>query len=786
MKKVFVLDTNVLILDPLSIYNFEENDVVIPIYVLEELDKHKTRNDEVGKSARHSMRELDSLRELGNLNDGIGLESGGTISVYVAKDLCRFNFMDMSIMDNKIIACALEIKNQNQDTFLVTNDLNLRVRSDSLGLGSEKYDSNRVDISFDEKVSIEFIVESETIDSFYENKGVDLVEDSELSPNELIILTNDGYQVKSALGRVSPNGKRIQMLRDFSNGIWGIKPKNKEQRHALDLLMDDEVSLVTLAGIAGTGKAQPLDAPVLTSDGWKPMGAIEVGHQVATADGTFTEVTGTFPQGIKEIYRVHFTDGTSTECCKEHLWLTKTQKDRDLKREGSVKNLEEIMKSLRYGKYNKRNHSIPITEPVKFSQKQLKINPYVMGALLGYGSFRHNLIISTGDEEIIEEVSRILGSDYTLQQGKSREHDYSINYHKHDINPLKDELVRLNLWMKKSEDKFIPRDYLFSSVEDRVKLLKGLMDADGEVEGSWNEFTTTSKQLSDDFQLLVQSLGGTAKTKRKKSSYTYNGIKSKGQLSYRTYVVLPNNINPFFIQRKAANVKQRTKYFPRKYIDCVEYVGKKEAKCISVAHASHLYLTDNFIVTHNTLLAVAAGLHQVIESSKYRKLLVSRPVIPMGKDIGFLPGDLEEKMNPWMQPIYDNIEFLMDMKQEKRQPKSDARICKGAQELISFGYLEVEPLTYIRGRSIPNQFLVVDEGQNLTPHEIKTIITRAGEGTKIVITGDPYQIDNPYLDSETNGLSHLIKKMSGESIYGHTTLHKGERSPLAELAARLL
>lgn len=184
--------------------------------------------------------------------------------------------------------------------------------------------------------------------------------------------------------------------------------------------------------------------------------------------------------------------------------------------------------------------------------------------------------------------------------------------------------------------------------------------------------------------------------------------------------------------------------------------------------------------TGKTLLAIAAGLQKCVEEGIYQKLLVSRPIFPLGKDIGFLPGDIEEKLNPWMQPIYDNVELLLGLsKQEKKEGRSH-------QELIDLGYIEIEPLTYIRGRSIPNQYMIVDEAQNLTPHEVKTIITRVGENTKIILTGDPYQIDNPYVDSANNGLTTVVEKFKGEAIAGHVSLVKGERSPLAELAANIL
>ncbi len=185
--------------------------------------------------------------------------------------------------------------------------------------------------------------------------------------------------------------------------------------------------------------------------------------------------------------------------------------------------------------------------------------------------------------------------------------------------------------------------------------------------------------------------------------------------------------------------------------------------------------------TGKTLMALAAGLHMVAEEERYQRLLVSRPIIPMGRDIGYLPGTIDQKLKPWVQPIHDNVEFLMARSSHGKQKRG-----RGVDDLVRQGIMEIEPLTYIRGRSIAEQFMIVDEAQNLTPHEIKTILTRAGEGTKIVFTGDPFQIDNPYIDSISNGLTYLIDRFRGESIAASITLRKGERSALAELAANKL
>lgn len=181
--------------------------------------------------------------------------------------------------------------------------------------------------------------------------------------------------------------------------------------------------------------------------------------------------------------------------------------------------------------------------------------------------------------------------------------------------------------------------------------------------------------------------------------------------------------------------------------------------------------------TGKSLLTIAAGLHKSLDEGIYKKVVIARPIVPMGKDLGYLPGDVQEKMNPWIKPILDNIDFLIS---------GNGSGNSKSQELIDQGIVEIEPLTYIRGRSMPNLFLMIDEAQNLTPHELKTIITRAGEGTKIVLTGDCHQIDNPYIDASSNGLTYTVDKFKSQPIAGHITLIKGERSELAEIASNIL
>ena len=187
-----------------------------------------------------------------------------------------------------------------------------------------------------------------------------------------------------------------------------------------------------------------------------------------------------------------------------------------------------------------------------------------------------------------------------------------------------------------------------------------------------------------------------------------------------------------------------------------------------------------------TLLALAAGLSKTLNDQRYDRVLVARPIMPMGRDIGYLPGDINDKLGAWMQPIFDNLEYLLSTRGSGNQHADSKTPEQRAKALLASGQLVLEALTYIRGRSIPNQYLIVDESQNLTPHEVKTIASRVGEGAKLILTGDVAQIDNPYLDSSSNGLAYLVEQLKGQGIVGHITLVKSERSQLASLIAERL
>ncbi|KMK96646.1 PhoH family protein [Rossellomorea marisflavi] len=222
----------------------------------------------------------------------------------------------------------------------------------------------------------------------------------------------------------------------------------------------------------------------------------------------------------------------------------------------------------------------------------------------------------------------------------------------------------------------------------------------------------------------------------------------------------------------------------RKLVYDQEHMWGIKARNVQQLMATELLLRDDISLvtmigkagTGKTLLALAAGLLQTEDFHKFNKLLVARPIVPVGKDIGYLPGEKQEKLRPWMQPIFDNLEYLFNVK--KPGELDDI--------LAGMASIEVEALTYIRGRSIPDQFIIIDEAQNLTKHEVKTILTRVGERSKIVLMGDPAQIDHPYLDEYNNGLTYVVEKFKDQQIAGHVRLMKGERSGLAQLAADLL
>jgi PhoH-like ATPase len=436
--KNYILDTNVLLHDPNSLLSFVDNHVLVPIEVIEEIDRFKRESTDLGQNARTVSRMLDGFRGTGSLSEGVKLPNGGTLKIAFYKNGHSGNgdvAFNGNTVDNRILSLAASIqKTQPKNpTILVSKDINLRIKADALGLQAEDYETDRVFITDLYTGMMEMSVSAAKIAEFRAKSELALDDGKKFCPNEYCTLTDESNTKKAALTKVDATGTKLVPIIDCRDGVWGIKPRNREQHFALDALLDDRIKLVTLMGKAGTGK---------------------------------------------------------------------------------------------------------------------------------------------------------------------------------------------------------------------------------------------------------------------------------------------------------------------------------------------------------TLLAMAAGLKRVVNDREFRRLVVARPTISMGKELGFLPGSLEEKLAPWMQPIHDALEMLSDLNMGHDHRRSG--------DLMRSGAIVVEALSYIRGRSIANQFMIIDEAQNLTPLEVKTIITRVGNGTKIIFTGDPYQIDNPYVDSSSNGFNYVVSKFRDQAVAAHVELQKGERSELAELAANIL
>lgn len=585
------------------------------------------------------------------------------------------------------------------------------------------------------------------------------------------------------------SGKNI-----FAHGVPGSGKTFCLLYNALKEVLDERTpyekiyiirSLVQTREIGFMPGPQPLDAKILTPNGWITMGQLKVGDYVIARNGKPTKVVGVYPKGKKLVYKIITTENTSTECCEDHLWLTKTFEDKKRQRKGNVKSTKQIIDTL-YDKNGKINHYIPRNEPVHFPKNELPVSPYVLGAILGDGSISSSISISNTDQELISKVENEVNKigcylktpsqSNTIQYAistknikcnkparrillKNTHTNEKIEYYsigtavealkltKHEItqrcnknkivdgyeyrflsspnrwqNPIKDILHKLGLEGKKSYDKFIPDLYKYSCIDDRIELLRGLMDTDGTIkdrDGGCCSFTTISQQLADDMIELVQSLGGRAtyrirnriNKERKQILIDPNGkerlIVSK-HISYDLNISLPKEINPFYISRKANRFNPRYMHYVG--IKSIEPVCEKEVQCILVNDSEHLYITDQYIVTHNT--------------EEDKKSLFEIPYKNMVKYMFQMPSDADFEM------LYGNLK---------------------AQNTISFWCT-----SFIRGITIDNAIIIVDEAQNCSAHESFSVISRCGEDTKIMFSGDIEQSDLTRI-SEKTGIIDFIR-----------------------------
>jgi len=665
--------------------------------------------------------------------------------------------------------------------------------------------------------------------------------------NEYIILKDNVGVQKSAITRCKKD--KLCLIRT-TNGynISGVRPRNKEQSMALDALTDPSITVTALTGIAGSGKSllclaaalnaietgtqkriiltkpmswvgkhglgylpgpQPLEAKILTPTGWTTMGNIKVGDEVIAGNGEVAIVEGVYPKGIKDTYIVHTTDGTCTKCCIDHLWYTQTAEERKRNKLGRIRTTGEIKETLYkekiYGYHqSKANHRLPRNGAAQFKKQEISIPPYLLGALLGDGSFSHNVSFSNTDEEILQRVSNELASldcdivspldtakinysisrlenaytktgppvrvtnlltgktaiyprigvaiqetrfsrnniNYACNSGQPKENYLFefVSLESRWTNPVKRELDNLGLLFCNALSKFIPDIYIYNDIETRLEVLRGLMDTDGSVkENGESSFCTISKALAEGVQSIVRSLGGrttlcTRDRRNQESEHETCKIKSK-HIIYEFTVSLPEKYNPFFTRRKYNRYNQ--KFIHGSWIDKVEYSKKAEVQCIKISHPSHLYITNDYIVTHNTSA---------------------------------------EKFEPYLECYMCNIEHLVKGSGKK----------KSVRHILDQYDIEFIPLQLIRGASWANAFIICDEAQPLNAMEIETLGTRVGDGSKIAILGDLNQRDEDIAKDKT-GLYRLVNSSIAKDseLIASIELIKCERSPTSALFSEI-
>jgi hypothetical protein len=512
---------------------------------------------------------------------------------------------------------------------------------------------------------------------------------------------------------------------------------SEKQKTFLDLALSDKSKIIFLAGPAGTSKAQPLSEPILTPNGWIEMGNLKIGDEVYSPNGSTSKVLEIHKQGIKDVYKVSFQDGSYTHCCIDHLWETQTYNDRNARikingkkiknpKKGSVKSLKDIIPTIKNSS-GKLNHYIPITKPINFKKQNHIIDPYLMGVLIGDGCLTQRICFSTSDSEIVNNFKLKLPKGYNLVKLDGA-YDFAVTGIMQK-NKFWEEIKRLKL-NTKSYTKFIPNEYLFDSIDNRIELLQGLMDSDGHVssrQGSSILYTTVSEQLAQNVKHLVQSLGGVVNVRSGQNYYSYKGVKKLGHIHYSLNISLPSNIIPFKLKRKLNNFKPREKYFPRRAISKIELVKQEECQCILIDDESHLYLTNDYIVTHNTYMSVYAAINLLGKDTNKEIIYVRSIAESAEKGLGSLPGEADHKFEPFVTPLWEKIDEMVSEEHAVWLKKS---------ELLS-----AKPINYLRGASWADKLIVADEAQNFSYKELVTLITRIGENSKMFICGDFMQAD---------------------------------------------
>ena len=493
-----------------------------------------------------------------------------------------------------------------------------------------------------------------------------------------------------------------------------LEPQNQMQAEYMHFISSRPYTIAT--GYAGTGKALALDEPVLTPHGWKVMGSMRVGDTVTTPDGKEEKVTGYYPQGVVEMYEVETCDGVIVKACKDHLWHAKTNKQ-PLSQMKTWRT-EDMAKELEMHRTN--SFTIPLVSQLdRKSEEVMVFDPYLLGVLIGDGHLGSRTSrLSTSDLEIVEAFEK---EGFPTQNLKG--YDYTI----YGATPF---INQLGLSGKLSYDKFVPEDYLKSTYKTRLALLQGLMDSDGCAEGSdmnGVSFSSASHQLAKDVQYLVRSVGGTAKLSKKATS-------SRFGKAYLLYIRHPDPDSLFRLSRK--KISKANPSMTNRIVR-ITPCEPCEAACISISGDDKLYVTRDFVVTHNTYIPTRMAC-QYLKAKDISKIVLARPAVSASKSLGFFKGTKEEKMKQWLMPIWSTLleEF------------SEAKL----ETMIKYGELEFVPLETIKGNSWKDAFIIIDEAEDCVIPEIKSILTRIGTNSTMVLCGDVTQTD-----LKNSGLAAFLK-----------------------------
>lgn len=374
---------------------------------------------------------------------------------------------------------------------------------------------------------------------------------------------------------------------------------------ALQRLIDDEIDVLTLSCAPGIGKAQPMSSKVLTPRGFKTMDSIKVGDEVISGENRVSKVIGVFPQGIRPVYEIEFDDGSKCKCTDEHLWKCQTRSDRRGKEQKyRVVELKDMMKNLYVEGGKRKNYSIDYVSPIDFPQRDLPLHPYVMGVLLGDGGFTDNCVcVSLPDDFVKEKMEALLPDSDCLSHRDKYDYRIKRKVRNNQQSDTKQILSKYNLDGCGSADKFIPFDYLYAPVKDRLDLLRGLLDTDGCITSKSIEFDSSSYELATDVMELVHSLGGFASIRFSETWYTKDGERIPCKNSYRVIIEFAGNDTEYFsLPRKAEKYNPKRKEIKR-FVKSVRYLYDSECRCIMIDDPCHLYITDDYIITHNTTLA---------------------------------------------------------------------------------------------------------------------------------------------------------------------------------------